>query len=61
MRKAPAVADSPFDDVTIQYPPTEETRVVNRGAVGGFTNSGWVVLDAAGRKKAQQPTASKEN
>jgi hypothetical protein len=37
---------------------------VPRGALGGFTDHGWVVLDAAGRKKAQQPaspSAAKES
>lgn len=50
--------------VNIKYEPTEETREVQRGALGGFTNHGWVVLDAAGRKKASQPTtptAAKES
>jgi hypothetical protein len=45
-------------EVTIKYPPTEEERTVARGAVSGFTNYGWVELDAAGRKKAHQPTSS---
>lgn len=44
-------------EVTIKYPPTEEERIVPRGAVSGFTNSGWIELDAAGRKKAHQPAA----
>jgi hypothetical protein len=35
--------------VTIQYPPTLSKREVPRGALSGFTNQGWVVLDSAGR------------
>lgn len=51
------MADNPFDDVTIRNEATLEERTVNAGAVPFFTNSGgWVVLDSAGRKKAQQPT-----
>lgn len=50
--------------VTIRYEATEEEKQVTRGSLSGFTDYGWVVLDAAGRKKAQQPaapTASKEH
>jgi hypothetical protein len=56
------VADDLTAEVTIQYPPTGETRTVMAGAVAGFTDEhGWVVVDAAGRRKAQQPTTpSKE-
>jgi hypothetical protein len=62
MRKGPAVADDPTAEVTIQYPHTLETRTVPAGSLPGFTEYGWVVLDAAGRRKAQQPaTPSKEN
>lgn len=50
-------------EVTIKYPPTEEEKTVPRGAVSGFTNSGWVELDAASRKKSHQVAAptGKEN
>lgn len=66
MRKGPDVADDPTADVHIYYPHTdpekEDIRTVPAGALGGFTNSGWVVVDAAGRRKAQQPvTPSKES
>jgi hypothetical protein len=46
--------------VTIQYPPTLQTREVPRGAVSGFP--GWVVLDPAGpvTSKATSTTTSKE-
>jgi hypothetical protein len=57
MRKGPAVADEDLLElVTIQYPPTGETMERPRGSLLGFTEYGWVVLDAAGRKKAVQPT-----
>lgn len=55
MRKGPAVADDLSELVPIKYEPTEEVREVPRGALRGFTDHGWVVLDAAGRKKAHQP------
>lgn len=59
--KEPAVADEDLTaEVQIKYPATEEERTVPAGAVSGFTNSGWVVLDAAGRRKAQQPTSGKD-
>jgi len=58
MRKGPAVADS----VTIRSPFGEERRVPE-GAVPYFTNQGFVVLDSAGRKKAQQqhPATASDN
>lgn len=47
-------------DVTIQKPTTLEERTVDETALPFFP--GWVVLDAAGRKKTHQPdSASKGN
>jgi hypothetical protein len=47
-------------DVTIQYPPTGETRTVLRGALSGFVNDeqGWVVLDSRGRVSASATSAA---
>lgn len=53
------MADDPTADVTIRNEATLEERTVPAGAVQFFTNpqsGGWVVLDAAGRKKSSQPT-----
>ena len=58
------MADDPTADVTIRNESTGEERTVPAGAVAFFTNpqSGFVVLDAAGRKKAAQPnTENKGN
>ena len=52
------MADDPTAEVTIRNEVTLEERTVPAGAVQFFTNSGFVVLDAAGRKKATQPTAN---
>lgn len=49
-----------FDAVTVRHPETGETREVFRGSLAGFVNQGFEVLDAAGRKKAQQPTPASE-
>jgi hypothetical protein len=55
-RKGPAVADN----VTIRNEFGEEKRVPKAAVERGFF-PGYVVLDAAGRKKAQQPaTASSD-
>ncbi len=58
------MADDPTELVTIQYPPTQATQEVPRGALASFVNEerGWVVLDAAGRVNARATTtAKKEN
>ena len=52
------MADDLTAEVTIKYPPTEEVRTVMAGAVSGFTNHGWVVLDAAGRVNTRATTAA---
>lgn len=49
------MADEPDTDVTIRNEFGAE-KDVPKGAVPYFTNSGWVELDAAGRKKAHQTT-----
>lgn len=52
------MADDPTADVTIRNEATLEERTVPAGAVPFYTNpesGNWVVLDAAGRKKASQP------
>lgn len=43
-------------DVIIRYEPTGEERDIDETAVPFFP--GWVVLDAAGRKKPNQPATS---
>jgi hypothetical protein len=46
-------------EVTIRYEPTGEELTLDETSVPGFVrpeNPGWVVLDAAGRKKANQPS-----
>jgi len=60
--KGTTVADDPTADVTIRNEVTLEERTVPAGAVPFFVNpeSGFVVIDAAGRKKAQQPTTGKD-
>jgi hypothetical protein len=48
-------------DVTIRYEPTGEELTLDETSVPGFVrpeNPGWVVLDAAGRKKAHQPATT---
>ncbi len=52
------MADDPTAEVTIKYPPTEEIRTVPAGSLGGFTNHGWVVLDAAGRVNSRATSAA---
>lgn len=42
--------------VAVKYESTGEVREVPRGALPFFTNQGFVELDAAGRRKAQQTT-----
>lgn len=44
------------EKVTIRHPFTREERTVRKGSVPFFVSQGFEVLDAAGRKKAQQPT-----
>lgn len=56
--KGAPVADDPTAEVTIKYPPTEETRTVMAGAVSGFTNHGWVVLDSTGRVNTRATSAA---
>lgn len=46
----------PTELVAIKYESTGEVREVPRGALPFFTNQGFVELDAAGRRKAQQTT-----
>ncbi len=58
------MAEDLTEIVTIQYPPTDDTREVPRGALASFVNDkqGWVVLDAAGRVNSKATTnAKKEN
>jgi hypothetical protein len=45
-------------DVTIRYEPTGEERQIDETAVPFFPD--WVVLDAAGRRKANQPTTTEK-
>jgi hypothetical protein len=61
MKGAPvATYEELTEDVTIQYPPTQETRTVARGALGSFVNDeqGWVVLDSRGRVSASATSAA---
>jgi hypothetical protein len=44
------------ESVTVRHAVTGEERRVRKGAVLHFVNQGFEVLDAAGRKKAKQPT-----
>lgn len=45
-------------DVQLRHPETLEVRTVSEAAVPFHANQGFVVLDAAGRVKAKQPTTT---
>ena len=46
--------------VTVRHAVTGEERRVQKGSAPFFVNQGFEVLDAAGRKKAQQPATASD-